>query len=75
MKVVKLQNQKSVEVDLTKASVTAGDYKLSGLWDWSAFTVSGVIHVRPLEDFGSSRLEASSQDRWLGKADKTLVTV
>jgi hypothetical protein len=75
VKVVKLANQKALEVDLTKTALTPGDYHLAGYWDWTAFNVKGDIHVRPLSDFNHSRLEASSQDRLLAKGEKTVVTL
>ncbi|MCU1292015.1 MAG: hypothetical protein JWP08_865, partial [Bryobacterales bacterium] len=73
--VLKLANQKALEIDVSKASLAPGGYRLTGFWDWSRFEVKGDIHVRPLSDFSSSRLEPSSQDRLLAKGDKTVVTL
>ena len=75
VKVVKLQNQKSLEVDISKASLIPGDYRLQGLWDWRDFEVAGSIHVRPLSDFADSRLLAATQDHLLAKAGKAVATV
>jgi hypothetical protein len=66
--VVKLGNQKSLELDLTKASLAPGDYSLTGLWDWTPARVEGVVHVRPLSDFRQARLDPASQDRLLAGA-------
>ncbi len=73
--VLKLGNQKSLELDLTKASVAPGDYHLSGYWDWTRFQASGEIHVAPLSDFSSAKLEPASQDQLLAKAGKIPVTL
>jgi hypothetical protein len=75
VKVLKLANQKALEIDATKASLPPGDYHLKAFWDWSPFEVKGDIHVRPLSDFSNTRLQPSSQDRLLAKADKTVVTL
>ena len=74
VKVLKLGNQKALELDLGK-SVAAGDYKLQGFWDWTAFDAEGLIHVRPLSTFQNVRLEPKSQDSLIAKAGKTPVTL
>ena len=63
--VAKLGNQKMLELDLTKAALVPGDYRLAGLWDWTPVRVEGEVHVRPLSDFRQARLEGASQDRLL----------
>jgi len=69
--VVKLGNQKSLELDLSKAVLAPGDYHLTGLWDWTPARVEGEVHVRPLSDFRQARLDAASQDRLLaGSGDQ-----
>ncbi len=73
--VLKLGNQKSLELDLTKMAVAPGDYHLSGYWDWTRFEASGEIHVEPLSDFSSAKLEPASQDRLLAKAGKVPITL
>ena len=73
--VLKLGNQKALELDLTKAPVAAGDYHLSGYWDWTRFVASGEVHVEPLGTFNSARLEPESQDRLLAKSGKVPVTL
>ncbi len=73
--VLKLGNQKALELDLTKASVEPGDYHLAGYWDWTRFQASGQIHVQPLSDFAAARLDPNSQDRLLAKSGKIPVTV
>jgi hypothetical protein len=66
--VVKLGNQKALELDLSKATLPPGDYRLTGLWDWTPARVEGVVHVRPLSDFRQARLDPASQDRLLAGA-------
>lgn len=73
--VVKLANQHSLEMDLTKGSIPAGDYKLTGFWDWTPIEAAGVVHVLPLSDFKGAHLDPASQDRLLAKSGKVPVTV
>jgi len=73
--VLKLGNQKSVEIDLSKANLSPGDYHLTGYWDWAPFEATGEVHVRPLSDFKQAKLEAASQDQLLARAGKVPVTV
>jgi len=73
--VLKLGNQKALEIDLSKAKLPPGDYHLSGYWDWTPFEAAGEIHVRPLGDFAQAKLEPASQDRLLAGSGKIPVTL
>ena len=73
--VLKLGNQKALEVDLTTAAVTPGDYHLSGYWDWTRFEASGEIHVESLSDFHAAKLESDSQDKLVARSGKLPVTL
>jgi hypothetical protein len=73
--VLKLGNQKALELDLTKAKVAPGDYHLTGYWDWTPFTAEGMVHVKDLSDFGTAHLEPASQDRLLAHSGKVAVTL
>ncbi|HLH05397.1 MAG TPA: hypothetical protein VKX25_21695 [Bryobacteraceae bacterium] len=73
--VLKLGNQKSLELDLTKNPPPPGDYHLSGFWDWTPFQANGEIHVHPLSDFKTAHIEADSQDKLLAKAGKIPITL
>jgi hypothetical protein len=73
--VLKLGNQKSLEIDLTKSKISAGDYHLTGYWDWAPFQASGDVHVAPLSTFADARLEAESQDSLMTKSGKVPVTL
>ena len=46
--VLKLANQKAVEIDLSKVKLPPGDYHLAGYWDWTPFQATGAVHVRQL---------------------------
>lgn len=73
--VVKLGNQKALEIDLTKANLPPGDYKLTGFWDWTPIEATGTVHILSLSDFQTAHLEPRSQDRLLAKSGKAPVTV
>jgi hypothetical protein len=75
VKVLKLGNQKSLEINLENASISSGAYRLSGYWDWARFEASGEINVRPLSDFKGAKLEPQSQDRLISKTGKVPVTL
>lgn len=73
--VVKLGKQKSLEIDLTKAHLTPGDYTLTGFWDWAPIQTIGTVHVRPLGDFKQAHLDAASQDRLTAASGKDAITL
>lgn len=73
--VLKLGNQRAIEIDLTKATLAPGDYHLAGYWDWTPFHAEGDVHVRPLSDFKQARLTPASQDVLVAKGGKIPVTV
>jgi len=75
VKVIKLGNQRAIELDLQKADVRPDDYRLSGFWDWQSFEAKGEIHVRPLSDFKDAKLESASHDRLLARNGKIPITV
>ncbi len=73
--ILKLGNQKALEVDLTKSPIPPGDYHLSAFWDWAPFQASGEIHVKPLSTFSQARIQPVSQDRLVAKSGKIAVTL
>lgn len=75
VKVLKLANQRSIEIDVTKANLPPGDYHLRGFWDWTPFEAIGDVHVRALSDFQEAKLEPISQDRLIAKTGKVAVTL
>jgi hypothetical protein len=74
IKVLKLGNQKAIELDLSK-SIAPGDYKLQGYWDWTPFEAEGLIHVRPLSTFVDAKVQPASQDNLLAKSGKLPVSL
>ncbi|HXR78374.1 MAG TPA: hypothetical protein VN737_20510 [Bryobacteraceae bacterium] len=75
IKVTKLVNPKSLELDLSKVTLNPGKYHLRADWDWDPFTVTGNIDVQPLGNFGSARPSPQSQDRLIAGAGKVKVTL
>ncbi|MBV9303157.1 MAG: hypothetical protein JOY62_19530 [Acidobacteriaceae bacterium] len=73
--VLKLANQKALELDLTKANLAPGAYRLDAFWDWSPFQGAGDLHVEPLSDFTQAKLDAASQDRLIARTGKIPVTL
>jgi hypothetical protein len=66
---------KRLDVDLTKANVPPGTYRLAADWDWDSFIVSGAIDVAGLSDFHDAKLQPESQDRLIAKAGRIPVTL
>jgi hypothetical protein len=73
--VLKLANQRAIEIDIGKANVAPGDYHLTGYWDWAPFQATGEVHVRPLSDFKQAKLGPSSQDKLVAKTGKIPVSI
>jgi hypothetical protein len=53
----------ALKLDLAKAAVPAGEYVLSGAWDWSDFAAAGPIQVVTPPDLSKATLEPASSDR------------
>jgi hypothetical protein len=75
IKVLKIGNERELEIDLQKAAVPPGDYKLKGHWDWSPFYANGTLHLRALSDFKEAHIDAQSQNALLAHAGKVAVTL
>jgi hypothetical protein len=75
VRVLKLGNQGSLEIDLASVQLPPGDYHLSGYWDWEPFEATGVIHVRPIGALADARLRPASQDRLLAHSGKIAATL
>jgi hypothetical protein len=52
----------SLELDLTKANLTPGDYRLMADWGWDALSL-GTLHIRPFGDFTGVHVVPASKDR------------
>jgi hypothetical protein len=72
---VAVPGPKQLELDLSRANVEPGKYRLAARWDWDEFTANGDIHVRPLAKFEKVRLTPASQNRLREHSGKQVVTV
>ena len=50
-------------LDLSKANLPPGRYRLAALWDWRPFHLGGALQLRPYSDFSNVRLTPDSEDR------------
>lgn len=75
IKVLKVGNEHTLQVDLEKTALKPGDYQLSGDWDWTPFQTKGVLHLRPLSDFKKTQLDPASQNLLLAHTGKIPVTL
>jgi hypothetical protein len=75
LSVLKLENQKALELDLTKTKLSPGDYRLEAYWDWAQFEVQGTVHVLPLSNLSGAHLKPESQDRLVARSGKIPVTL
>jgi hypothetical protein len=53
----------SLDIDLSKAKLSAGDYQLAATWDWGALPVTGTLHLRPYGDFAKVALATGAHDK------------
>ncbi len=51
-----------LELDLSKAKVPPGDYRLQAAWDWSTLDLGGVLHVHPYGDLSHIAIAPDSRD-------------
>ncbi len=58
-----VENPETLQLDLTKASLSPGEYQLAGKWDWTGFSASGTIRLRGFDSMGGARLTLLSEDR------------
>ncbi len=75
VKVLKVGNEHALEVQLQSASVKPGDYQLKGDWDWTPFHATGALHLRPLSDFKTTKLDPNSQNVLLAHSGKVPITL
>ena len=52
----------TLTLDLTKAKITPGKYKLAALWDWTPFNVTGTVEVHKFADLSTAKVEQESED-------------
>jgi hypothetical protein len=53
----------ALEIDLSKAKLPAGDYRLGCTWDWDPLTVAGTVHVHPAGDLSHVGLTPDEHDK------------
>ncbi|HET9180237.1 MAG TPA: hypothetical protein VFQ24_17920 [Terriglobia bacterium] len=52
----------TLTLDLSKASLSPGKYKLAALWDWTPFDVGGTLELHKFADLSSAKVEQESED-------------
>jgi hypothetical protein len=52
----------TLTIDLTKAKLVPGKYKLAALWDWTPFDVSGTVEVHKFADLSTAKVAPESED-------------
>ncbi len=53
----------SLEIDLSEAQLSAGDYQLAATWDWGPLPVSGMLHLHPYGDIAHAALAPGERDK------------
>ncbi|MCC6860465.1 MAG: hypothetical protein IT158_18000 [Bryobacterales bacterium] len=53
----------SLTLDLSRAKVLPGEYRLAARWDWEDLPVEGTLQVAQFGDLAAARLTPESQDR------------
>jgi hypothetical protein len=66
---------KSLEIDLSRAKLPPGAYRLTADWDWDTFTANGEVHVQNLADFGAAQLTSVAQDQLVAGKGKVQATI
>jgi hypothetical protein len=52
----------TLALDLRKAKITPGKYKLAALWDWTQFDVAGTVEVHKFADLSTATITSDSKD-------------
>ena len=52
----------TLALDLGKAKMTPGKYKLAALWDWTPFDVAGTVEVHKFADLSTAKITSDSKD-------------
>lgn len=74
--VVKTRREtKTLELDLTHASIPAGLYTLRAAWDWDALPVKGNVRIYPFSNLDGVRLTPQAQDQFIAGSGKVLLQV
>jgi hypothetical protein len=57
------KTQDTLAVDLRKAKLAPGEYRLAADWDWTPLEVAGTVRLHHLGDFSKAKLTPVSEDR------------
>ncbi len=52
----------TMALDLSKAQLVPGKYKLAALWDWTPFDVAGTVEVHKFADLSPAKVTPESED-------------
>jgi hypothetical protein len=63
------------EIDLSKAKVPAGDYRLDATWDWAPLPVAGTLHLNSYADFAHVKLTPRERDKLVEGNGNVTVTL
>ena len=69
----KLSAAHALEIDLAKAKLAAGDYRLAATWDWDPLPVAGTLHIDPYGDFTRVTLAPAEHDKLIEGNGKVAV--
>ncbi len=58
----------ALNLDLTQAKLSPGEYHLAALWDWTPLEVKGAVELHRLGDFSGAHLAPESEDRLVSGA-------
>ncbi len=53
----------SAEIDLSKVSAPAGEYRLAATWDWDPLEIAGTLRLHPFGDFTHIILAPAERDK------------
>jgi len=53
----------SLEIDLSKVNLSAGDYELAATWDWERLPIAGTLHLHTCEDLSHVALARGEGDK------------
>lgn len=65
----------ALDIDLSKAHLSAAEYELRGMWDWDQFVAKGAVHLHPLSTFEHAKLTPDSHDRLVQHSGKQIVQI
>ncbi len=52
----------TLALDLRKATLAPGKYKLAALWDWTPFEIAGTVEIHKFADLSTAKVAPDSED-------------